>query len=121
MYIGGNQEGDLDNRRFVEEHVKGHGALGDLFYNKKKDIKMGDTPSVLYMLRGDPDDPVTDSWGGRFERDPHGPHRWKDHSDPEFNERGHLPGAKTVSRWREDYLRDWQKRMRWAAAPAEGR
>ncbi len=121
MYIGGKQEGDLDNRRFVNEHVKGHGTLGDLFFSKKKDIKMGDTPSVLYLLRGNPDDPTTGSWGGRFERDPHGPNRWKDHSDPQLNEGGRYPGAKTVNCWREDYLRDWQRRMQWAAASADRR
>jgi hypothetical protein len=121
MYAGGKQEGDLDNHRFVEEYVKGHGALGDLFFRKKKDIKMGDTPSVLFLLRGSPDDPAAESWGGRFEHDPHGPHRWKDHSDPQLKEGGRYPGARTVNRWREDYLRDWQQRMKWTGARVDSR
>ncbi len=104
MYQGGRQEGDLGNRGFVEEHVRGHGALGDLFYAKKRDIKMGDTPSVLYLMRGDPADPVSDHWGGRFRAEPGCSTHW---IDQEENPRD------TVNRWREAYLRDWQKRMKW--------
>lgn len=112
MYMGGNQQGDLDNRRFVAEHVKGHGALGDFFVSKKADIKMGDTPSVLYLMRGDPDQPDTDHWGGCFVQ-PHPnerPHYWTDDPRPEASDAGRA-GAKTVNRWREAYLRDWQERM----------
>jgi hypothetical protein len=58
MYVGGLQEKDLGNRQFLAHHVKGHGALGDLLVRKKADIQMGDTPSVLYLLRGDPEDPT---------------------------------------------------------------
>ncbi len=29
---------------------------------------MGDTPSLLYMMDGDPDDPERESWGGSFEK-----------------------------------------------------
>jgi hypothetical protein len=31
-------------------------------------MKMGDTPSVVYLLGKAPDDPSKDSWGGRFVR-----------------------------------------------------
>lgn len=112
MYVGGNQQGDLGNREFIARHVKGHGALGDLLAKKKADIKMGDTPSVLYLLRGDADDPTADHWGGSFMATDHGPRYWTDDPDPELAQ-GPYPGAKTVNRWREDYLRDWQRRMRW--------
>ena len=27
---------------------------------------MGDTPSLLYMMQGNPDNPMEESWGGRF-------------------------------------------------------
>jgi Cellulose-binding Sde182, nucleoside hydrolase-like domain len=110
MYVGGSQEGDLGNRTFVTKHVKGHGALGELFVRKKADIKMGDTPSVLYLLHGDPDRPETDHWGGRFRKTDHGPRYWTDDADPKWRE-GRYPGAKTVNRWREAYLRDWQRRL----------
>lgn len=111
MYVGGRQDGDWDNLQFVEHHVKGHGALGDLFYQKKADIKMGDTPSLLYLLRGDIDDPTAPHWGGAFRQTDHGPHYWTDDPDPDKREKNY-PGAKTVNRWRAEYLQDWRERMR---------
>lgn len=110
MYTGGRQDSDLGNREFVERHVQGHGALGDLFARKKSDIKMGDTPSVLYLLRGRPEDPTAPHWGGAFVKTDHGRNYWHDDPDPALAERGKR-GAKTVNKWREAYLRDWQKRM----------
>lgn len=112
MYVGGKQDGDLSNREFIARHVKRHGALGDLLATKKADIKMGDTPSVLHLLRGDAENPAGESWGGAFARpDPARPY-WTDHADPALRE-GNFPGAKTVNRWRENYLCDWQQRMKW--------
>ncbi|MEM7313497.1 MAG: DUF1593 domain-containing protein, partial [Planctomycetota bacterium] len=73
MYIGGEQKGEFGNVEFVRQHVRGHGALGDLFWKKKRDIKMGDTPSLLYLLHGPPDDPTADHWGGAFQKTDHGP------------------------------------------------
>ena len=29
-------------------------------------IKMGDTPSLTYVMNGEPEDPLTESWGGNF-------------------------------------------------------
>lgn len=116
MYVGGDQSGDLGNLTFVQQHVKGHGALGDFFWSKKQDIKAGDTPSLMYLLRGHPDTPTTDHWGGRFRVDTHGPQYWRDLTDPLYAEGVYL-GAKTVNCWRESYLREWQNRMDWAAAP----
>lgn len=47
--------------------ISGAGALGEDFVNYYKGVvKMGDTPSLLYMINGDPADPTSDSWGGRF-------------------------------------------------------
>lgn len=112
MYMGGNQAGDLGNASFVSRHVKGHGALGDLFNRKKRDIKMGDSPSVLYLLRGNPDHPQLPHWGGKYLKTNHAIHYWTDDPEKKLVE-GDRPGAKTVNKWREDYLRDWQKRMDW--------
>ncbi|MDQ1256396.1 MAG: hypothetical protein QG656_992 [Candidatus Hydrogenedentes bacterium] len=110
MYVGGNQDGDLGNKTFLDRHVRGHGALGDYLVAKLDAIKMGDTPTVLYLLRGDPGDPTAPHWGGSFVKTDHGPHYWTDSADPRLAE-GEYPGAKTVNVWREDYLRDWGKRM----------
>ncbi len=66
-FVGGDQEGDLGNHSFVEKYVAGHGALGEYFAKHLGGtIKMGDTPSVVYLLRGTPEDPTQDSWGGSF-------------------------------------------------------
>jgi len=116
MYIGGEQDGEWGNRSFVNAHIKGHGVLGDFFYRKKRDIKMGDTPSLLYLLRGDPDEPTTAHWGGAFMKTEHGPNYWTDNPDRSLSEGGRA-GAKTVSRWRIDYLRDWRQRMAWVSMP----
>ena len=110
MYMGGYQEKDYGNESFVWSNVKGKGALGNLFYQQKKDIKMGDTPSVLYMLNGDPENPESESWGGRFQKTDHGPNYWTDLPQPEYQENDR-PGAKTVNKWRIEYLNDWKKRQ----------
>lgn len=110
MYMGGFQEDDYGNETFVSQHIKGHGTLGDLFYDKKKDIKMGDTPSVLFMLHGDPSDPESPSWGGQFIKTEHGPNYWTDMPDSSLVE-NNRKGAKTVNIWRKDFLDDWKSRM----------
>jgi hypothetical protein len=67
-FTGGNQKGEWDNQRFVSEHLKGKGTLGDFFVSKKADVKMGDTPSVGWLLKGSADDPAKPSWGGSYVR-----------------------------------------------------
>ena len=74
-FTGGNQSGEWANDTFVASHITGHGALGDFFasgisFNAqvRSAIKMGDTPSVMYVLGQTPDDPSSGSWGGRFVR-----------------------------------------------------
>lgn len=112
MYMGGVQGDDLGNRSFTEKNVKGHGHLGSLFMRKKADIKMGDTPSVLYLLHGDPDKPETAHWGGAFVRPnpDKRPTYWHDNPTESlsFKEK---KGARTVNRWRKEYLLDWKGRM----------
>jgi hypothetical protein len=124
-YMGGNQEGDLDNAEFVRRHVCGRGALGDRFCELKPAlgadaagrIKMGDTPSLAYLLRGNPDDPTGESWGGRFVPHPEGrPRWWVDDPGPAWQV-ADRPGARTVSQYREQFLRDWQRRMTRLTAP----
>lgn len=112
MYMGGYQEEDYENLSFVETHVKGHGALGNLFYSQKKDIKMGDTPSVLYLLHGDPDNPEGESWGGSYVRSNHGSQYWTDNPVDSLIE-NNRPGAKTVNKFRKAFLDDWASRMSW--------
>lgn len=111
MYMGGIQDEPWGNISFVERYVKEFGAMGKLFFEKKPDIKMGDTPSVLYLLNGNPENPEGESWGGSFMKDPERPEYWTDRPDPDLVE-NNRPGAKTVNRFRSAYLRDWMERMK---------
>jgi hypothetical protein len=125
MYQGGRaptegwSDGPWGNRSFLDRHVRGHGALGDLLCRKKADLKMGDTPTLLYLLRGDPNDPTGEHWGGAFVPTGHGPHYWTDNPAAELRE-GNYAGARTVNKWRVEYLRDWQARMDWALPARQG-
>ena len=68
-FVGGNQSGEWGNRAFVPAHAAGRGALGGFFATLLDGaIKMGDSPSVGYVLRNAPDDPTQPGWGGRFVR-----------------------------------------------------
>ncbi|MEU6230652.1 DUF1593 domain-containing protein [Streptomyces sp. NPDC047042] len=67
FFTGGEQSGEWGNTTFVEQHVTGHGALGDFFAAQSPQVKMGDTPSVLWYLNG-LQDPAKPSWGGQYVR-----------------------------------------------------
>ncbi len=118
MYMGGDQDGEWGNQQFPELHVRSHGALGDLFMHQKADIKMGDSPSVLYLLHGDPEAPETSHWGGAFVRPSplSRPTYWTDNPDPELSIKG-KSGAATVARWRQEFLTDWSTRMDRTTSP----
>jgi hypothetical protein len=74
-FVGGNQEGQWGNKAFVAEHIASHGALGDFFATQLAGtIKMGDSPSVGYLLHGTPEDPTQAGWGGQFVRAWERPH-----------------------------------------------
>ncbi len=64
--LGGNQSGEWGNAAFVTKHIAPHGALGAYFAKIASTIKMGDSPSVGWLLRGDPEDPTSAGWGGQF-------------------------------------------------------
>lgn len=64
FFIGAPDD-DLSPTRFIPEHVVGRGALGEFFSRQLPVVKMGDSPTVTWLLHGSqrPDEP---SWGGRF-------------------------------------------------------
>jgi hypothetical protein len=74
-FTGGNQTGDLGADEFAEAHAAGRGALGEFFAHgihfegqQRSSLKMGDTPTVSWLLRGTPADPSQPGWGGRYVR-----------------------------------------------------
>ena len=73
-FVGGNQSGQWGNKEFVSKHIAGKGALGDFFVSQMNTIKMGDTPSVGWILKGTPSDALQPGWGGTFVRAWERPH-----------------------------------------------
>lgn len=67
-FTGGDQSDPWGNDSFPRRFVAGHGALGELFMRKLPTLKMGDSPSVGWLLRGNSEDPGQPGWGGRFVR-----------------------------------------------------
>gem|GEM_PF-1839741 len=45
---------------------RSHGKDFENYY--KGEIKMGDTPSLAYLMKGNPDNPMGESWGVSFTR-----------------------------------------------------
>jgi len=72
-FLDADARPEMDNDNFYEHLVKHKGAFGADFGNYYKgSIKMGDTPTVAYLLNGDPDNPEGESWGGSFTPLPYG-------------------------------------------------
>ena len=54
---------------YFGKYIQGAGELGKDFKSYYKgEVKMGDTPSLLYMMDGDPHQPSRESWGGSFDQ-----------------------------------------------------
>lgn len=113
MYIDSWNTTEWGNGKFIDVHVEGHGALGAYFASLNEFVKMGDTPLVLYLMRGNPDSPTTDHWGGRFQSTSHGPNYWTDITDPAWASGGYN-GAKTVSQYHDNFMADFAVRFDWA-------
>ncbi len=60
---------NLTGKAYYSNYIQGRGAMGKDFVNYYKgELKMGDTPSLAYLMKGDPDTPTGESWGGSFTR-----------------------------------------------------
>ena len=59
---------DRYNTLYYDTYIKNAGNMGADFADYYQgNPKLGDTPSLLYMMDGDPADPAGESWGGSFE------------------------------------------------------
>ena len=66
-FIYDSKNSDKYNVGFFETFIKDSGNLGrDFAAYYKGDPKLGDTPSLLYMMDGNPSQPERQSWGGKF-------------------------------------------------------
>ena len=78
-FTGGDQRGQWENGEFVKQHIAGKGALADFFCLQYDGaIKMGDTPTVGWVLKGMPEDPTKPGWGGNFVRAWDRPYKYLD-------------------------------------------
>jgi hypothetical protein len=113
IYITGlYKQSRYGNIGFVKKVLKTSGRLGKLFYHmsrtinvNKYGIKMGDTPSVFFIMNGDWDNPHKESWGGKFCRVKAG--IWRGCRSKPL---GNHPGAGWIAKHRPDYMRDFEKR-----------
>lgn len=68
-FISNNNIDDHFNHRYYDEVISRAGHLGaDFKAYYDGNIKMGDSPSLFYIMNGDPADPESESWGGNFEK-----------------------------------------------------
>lgn len=66
-FIANYKQMDDYNGNYYEKFIRGAGHLGEDFRNYLGgNMKLGDTPSLLYLMDGDPNDPTKESWGGSF-------------------------------------------------------
>jgi hypothetical protein len=66
-FIANYKQMDEFNGKYYDTNIRRGGKLGEDFINYQNgNTKMGDTPSLLYMMNGDPNDPTKESWGGSF-------------------------------------------------------
>ena len=126
-FIGSDKDPSYYQAPFWQNAMMGRGVMGDNFRHYYNGIvKMGDTPSLLYLMGNgfNPDEPNSPHWGGQFE---------PMHSSPRFIVEGVLTEQDTIPvysimEWRlrgpvrEDLARDsacltlhtdWQLRFRW--------
>ena len=66
-FIYNSKKKDQWNMGYFDAFIKDAGNLGrDFAAYYKGNPKLGDTPSLLYMMDGNPSNPEAQSWGGKF-------------------------------------------------------
>lgn len=67
-FFSDNVPENLNEKNYYKNYIKQAGFLGKDYENNhyKGRLKMGDTPSLLYMMDGDPNNPAKESWGGSY-------------------------------------------------------
>ncbi|WP_119680590.1 nucleoside hydrolase-like domain-containing protein [Indioceanicola profundi] len=130
MYVSSSGANDPSiHNGWIDANAKGHGALGAYFDKMTTDLygpgsvdglKMGDTPSLLYLLdNADNNNPGANGWGGKFVKTGKASNYWTD-SKASGDKLGSYAGAKTVAEDRSAYLKDFAARLDRAKAPNGG-
>lgn len=99
-----------EGNSFNMNEAKGHGALGDYFYNARPwGVKMGDSWSIAYLVdQIDNNNPGGDSWGGTFVKSGHGPNFYTDDPNAAYKV-GAYNGAAYVREHQNDIYNDMYK------------
>jgi hypothetical protein len=107
----------------VEKFAKGHGALGNFFYDNSIDLrgagdtysglKMGDSPGILYLIdNANNNDPTAESWGGEYVETK--TNYWTDRTDAASALKySSSKGARTIFEDRNEWLGDFKARFDW--------
>lgn len=68
-FMDADSPAHLKGDTYYTRYIQGKGGMGKAFKNYYGGrIKMGDTPSLAYLLHGNPAEPEGESWGGSFVR-----------------------------------------------------
>jgi hypothetical protein len=111
MFGGHDPISDL---AWINEHIRfNHGPLCEIYPHEGMGctgVCEGDSPAFLYLVsanRGinDPEDPTQPSWGGQYVRVENTNH----YIDG--------PGKASISRWREEYQKEFKERADWCIEP----
>lgn len=67
-FFSDNVPDSLNNKNYYKNYINEAGYLGKDYKNNryKGVLKMGDTPSLLYMMDGNPNNPMRENWGGSY-------------------------------------------------------
>ncbi len=111
MFGGDDPISDL---AWINENIRSnHGPLCDVYPHEGMGctgVCEGDSPAFLHLVsanRGinNPEDPTQPSWGGQFTRK-EGTNHYVDG-----------PGKASISKWREDYQKEFKERADWCIKP----
>lgn len=111
MFGGHDPVSDLE---WVNKNIRfNHGPLCAMYPHEGMGctgVCEGDSPAFLYLVsanRGinDPEDPTQASWGGQYVR------------RENTNHYVDGPGKKTISKWRDDYQKEFMERADWCVSP----
>jgi hypothetical protein len=107
MFGGSDPSSNLDR---VNEHIRfNHGPLCNIYPHEGMGctgVCEGNSPAFLYLVsanRGinDPEAPTQPSWGGQYV------------CKENTNHYVDRPGVSSISKWREDYQKEFQERADW--------
>lgn len=66
-FMDSDSPANIKDDVYFDNFIQDRGAMGKAFKNYYDgNIKMGDTPSLVYLINGNPEDPAGESWGGSF-------------------------------------------------------